>query len=141
MKKLKQLLVSGLIGVGIGMTWLAVEILAMYHSENLAESTINVSTFLFWVVASFLIGIFFSLAGLVFNHDSWSLRKQIIINFFICLAAWLVFSFYLNGFNFAGMNLLLVIGEFVIMYAIAYGAYFNHLRSEVKQINEKLKNN
>ena len=29
MKNLKQLLVSGLIGVGIGMSWLAVEILGM----------------------------------------------------------------------------------------------------------------
>ncbi len=52
MKNLKQLLVSGLIGVGIGMSWLAVEILGMYYSKNLAESTINVSTFLFWVLAS-----------------------------------------------------------------------------------------
>ena len=54
MKNLKQLLVSGLIGVGIGMSWLAVEILGMYYSENLTKSTINVSTFLFWVLASFL---------------------------------------------------------------------------------------
>ncbi|PIN31371.1 DUF3021 domain-containing protein, partial [Bifidobacterium animalis subsp. lactis BB-12] len=58
---------------------------------------------------------------------------------FVCLAAWLVFNFYLNSFDFVGMNLLLVIGEFIIMYTIAYGAYFYHLRTEVKQINEKLK--
>ena len=53
MKNLKQLLVSGLIGVGIGMSWLAVETSGMYYSENLTKSTINVSTFLFWVLASF----------------------------------------------------------------------------------------
>ena len=53
MKNLKQLLVSGLIGVGIGMSWLAVEILGMYYSENLTKSTINVSTF-FVLGASFI---------------------------------------------------------------------------------------
>ena len=98
MKNLKQLLVSGLIGVGIGMSWLAVEILGMYYSENLAKSTINVSTFLFWVLASFLIGVFFFLAGLVFNNDSWSLRKQIfiickfILNFYSIFILWTISS-------------------------------------------------
>ena len=81
MKNLKQLLVSGLIGVGIGMSWLAVEILGMYYSENLTKSTINVSTFLFWVLASFLIGVFFFLAGLVFNNDVHDCIWSIFLSF------------------------------------------------------------
>ncbi|MGN1272859.1 MAG: DUF3021 domain-containing protein [Lactobacillus sp.] len=139
MKKVGQFLVSGLIGISIGMVWLAVEILMSVHFEDLKGSTISVSDFLFWVLASFLIGVFFSLARFVFEKDQWSLRKQIVINFFICLSAWLVFNFYLNGFQIAKMNFVAIIGEFIIMYAIAYGAYIFNLLNEVKQINEKLK--
>ena len=97
MKKVVQLLVSGLIGIGIGMTWIVVQILLQSSWNNLANSTLKISDFLFWILESFLIGIFFYLAGWIFNNDSWSLRKQIIINFFVCLTAWLVFNFFVDG--------------------------------------------
>lgn len=141
MKKIENILVSGLIGTGIGMIWMSVEILLVYSGKDLSKSNIAVPNFLFWVVTSFLIGIFFCLAGLVFNNDEWSLKKQIVINFFICLAAWLVFNFYLSDFRLTSMNFALVISEFLIMYVIAYGLYFYNLWNEIKEINAKLKQN
>ncbi len=64
MKKVVQLLVSGLIGIGIGMTWIVVQILLQSSWNNLANSTLKISDFLFWILESFLIGIFFYLEGL-----------------------------------------------------------------------------
>lgn len=139
MRKVEEFLVSGLIGIGIGMGWTTVQILTSVRFENLKGSTISAADFLFWVLASFLIGIFFSLARYVFDNEQWSLKKQIVINFFICLSAWMVFNFYLTGFQFAKMNLWVILGEFVIMYVLAYGAYIFNLLNEIKQINEKLK--
>lgn len=141
MKKIGQLLVSGLIGIGIGMAWIVVQILMEYSWKNLANSTLQLSEFLFWVLTSFLIGIFFALATWIFNNDNWSLRKQIIINFFVCLVAWLVFSFFVNGLTVMEKRWPLVIGNFIIMYAIAYGTYFFNLWNDVKQINAQLKKN
>lgn len=139
MKKIGQLIVSGLIGIGIGMAWIVVQILMEYPWKNLANGTLQISEFLFWVLTSFLIGIFFSLATWIFNNDNWSLRKQIIINFFVCLAAWLVFSFFVNGLTVMEKRWPVVIGNFIIMYAIAYGTYFFNLWNDVKQINAQLK--
>lgn len=139
MKKIGQLLVSGLIGIGIGMIWIVVRILMECSWKSLANGTLQLSEFVFWVLSSFLIGIFFSLATWIFNNDSWSLRKQIIINFFVCLAAWLVFSFFVDGLTVMEKRWPLVIGNFILMYAIAYGTYFFNLWNEVKQINDRLK--
>ncbi len=141
MKKIGQLLVSGLIGIGIGMTWIVVQILMEYPWKNLANSTLQLSEFLFWVLTSFLIGIFFNLATWIFNNDNWSLRKQIIINFFVCLVAWLIFNFFVNGLTVIEKRWPVVIGNFIIMYAIAYGTYFFNLWNDVKQINAQLKKN
>ena len=141
MKKIGQLLVSGLIGIGIGMAWIVVQILMEYPWKNLANSTLQLSEFLFWVLTSFLIGIFFNLATWIFNNDNWSLRKQIIINFFVCLVAWLIFNFFVNGLTVIEKRWPVVIGNFIIMYAIAYGTYFFNLWNDVKQINAQLKKN
>ena len=141
MKKVVQLLVSGLIGIGIGMTWIVVQILLQSSWNNLANSTLKISDFLFLILESFLFGIFFYLAGWIFNNDSWSLRKQIIINFFVCLTAWLVFNFFVDGLTVMEKQLAIIIGNFILMYALAYGVYFFHLWNEVRQINIQLKKN
>ncbi|MDE6491902.1 MAG: DUF3021 domain-containing protein, partial [Lactobacillus sp.] len=119
MKKIGQLIVSGLIGIGIGMAWIVVQILMECSWKNLANSTLQLSEFLFWVLSSFLIGIFFALATWIFNNDNWSLRKQIIINFFVCLVAWLIFNFFVNGLTVMEKRWPVVIGNFILMYAIS----------------------
>lgn len=139
MKNIVRLINSGLIGIGIGMTWLGFDVLQSQFSKNGLETIISVKYFLFWLVASFLIGIFFYFASLIFEQDNWSLKKQIFINFFICLGAWLSFCLFLNKFNYSEAALLEAIVDFIIMYALAYGIYFYHLWHEVKQINKKLK--
>ena len=121
MKHIVRLINSGLVGIGIGMTWLGIDILQNQFFKNRLETTISVKYFLFWLGSSFLIGIFF------------------YFNFFICLGAWLSFCFFLNKFNYSGSALLEMIIDFVIMYALAYGIYFYHLWHEVKRINKKLK--
>ena len=141
MKKVGQLLVSGLIGIGIGMTWTVVQILLQQSWNNLVNGTLQISDFLFLILESFLIGSFFCLAGWIFNNDSWPLRKQIIINFFVCLAAWLVFNLFVDGLTTMEKQWAIVIGNFILMYAIAYGTYFFYLWNEVRQINTHLKKN
>lgn len=141
MKHVRYMLNSGLIGIGIGMIWIAVDLLSSLDLKNLEIAKLSAVNFLFWLVASFLIGIFFYFAGWIFNNDSWSLRKQIVVNFFVCLIAWLLFNFIINDFKYSWSLLLTTIASFIIMYTIAYGSYFFHLWHEVNQINKKLKKN
>ena len=93
MKKVVQLLVSGLIGIGIGMTWIVVQILLQSSWNNLANSTLKISDFLFWILESFLIGIFFMFAGERFTtQDSWFsfmpllLSADLILSLLSCTA-------------------------------------------------------
>ncbi|WP_276805227.1 DUF3021 domain-containing protein [Lactobacillus hominis] len=141
MRNVKNMLVSGLIGIGIGMVWVAADLFLSLNGKDVVAMKMSVLYFLFWLVTSFVIGIFFYFASLIFNKDSWSLRKQIIINFFICLSAWLLFNLTINNFNFSWHLFGAVIVDFIIMYAIAYGIYFWHLWHDVREINKKLKQN
>ena len=59
MKYLRNILISGLIGIGIGMIWLLVELLFSMNSNNLHSVTISGTEFAFWIVAAFVIGVFF----------------------------------------------------------------------------------
>lgn len=139
MKNVSRSIVSGLIGIGIGMIWFSVEILLSLDGRNIASARIEVSSLIFWIFASFVIGIFFYIASFVFSKDDWSLRKQIIVNFFVCLSGWLIFTFALNDFFFSWLLLIEAFGQFILMYVIAYGAYLLHLFREIREINNKLK--
>ncbi len=137
MRYVKNAVLSGSIGISIGMVWFAVELL-LSLKENIFADTISTATFLFWLVVSFAIGLFFYFAGLIFSIDDWSLRKQIFINFFVCFSAYFLLCLATNNFDLSFELLIAVVGNFVIMYLLAYGIYFLHLWREVKQINEKL---
>lgn len=141
MKHFKYLMNSGMIGIAVGMIWLAVDFFLSPINHDLHTEKIPVSYFFFWLIVSFMIGVFFNLAGWIFNNDNWSLRKQITINFFICLIAWLLFVWFLNNLQYTWSTLLVAFGNFIIMYAIAYGTYIYHLYVDVKKINKKLKQN
>lgn len=140
MRHVKNAVYSGVIGISIGMLWLATELLLSVKG-NIFTATVPATTFLFWLVASFIIGLFFYLAGLIFSIETWSLRKQILVNFFVCFIAYFLLCLISNNFIFSWSLVLTVIWNFVIMYAIAYGIYFLHLWHEVKEVNKKLKQN
>lgn len=136
MRHVRNAVHSGVIGISIGMSWLALEILLANHPNTV---TISGRTFLYWLSVSFLIGVFFYLAGLIFSNDGWSLRKQIVVNFFVCFSAYGLYALAANDFSWSWQLLLEAGINFVIMYTIAYGLYFLSLWREVRQINEKIK--
>lgn len=143
MKNIKDLLnsslICGLIGIGIGMIWLAVDFWLSLNGQNIATAKIYLTTFIFWMIISFLIGVFFYLASWIFNNEKWSLKKQIFINFFVCFIAWFLFNLLIDNFSMSLNMFIGIIVDFIIMYAIAYGGYFLHLWNTVRQINAKLK--
>lgn len=141
MKHARYMLDSGLMGIGIGMTWFAVDLLFSSNWKNLETVKLSAVNFLFWLIVSFLIGVFFYFAGWTFNNDSWSLRTQIVVNFFVCLVAWVLFNLIINSFSYSWSLLMTTVISFIIMYTIAYGTYFFRLWHEVNQINKKLKKN
>ena len=74
MKRVRYMLDSGLMGIGIGMIWFAVDLLSSSNWRNLEATKLSAINFLFWLIISFFIGVFFYFAVWIFNNDSWSLR-------------------------------------------------------------------
>lgn len=115
MKHARYMLDSGLMGIGIGMTWFAVDLLFSSNWKNLETVKLSAVNFLFWLIVSFLIGVFFYFAGWTFNNDSWSLRTQIVVNFFVCLVAWVLFNLIINSFSYSWSLLMTTVISFIIM--------------------------
>ena len=138
MKRVESFLANGLVGIGIGMIWYLVETV-LQTGENWQHVQVPFTSLFFWLIATFVIGVFFNLAGLVFEQTQWSLRKQIIVNFFVCYIAYFAFELVINDFELSIHFFLVITGDFILMYLIAYGLYFLQLYQDVKQINHKLK--
>ena len=141
MKKLESGLMSGLIGIRIGTVWYIIASLIIYQGKNIDSVKLSLNNMIFGVISAFLIGLAFYLASYIFQIDKWSFRKQVGINFFVLLLAWILFSEAINGFGLTiteiGENSLI----FILMYAIGYGSYFADLHRQIKEINQKLQKN
>lgn len=132
-----SLIMSGLLGIGIGTIWYILNILMQAHWQ--LKIDISLADLTFWTVAAFFIGVAFNLATYFFQRDDWSLKKQIAINFFVCYFAYFLFELAINSFAFSWLFLFEVTIAFLLMYFIAYGDYFWHLYRDVKRINKRLK--
>ena len=55
MKTFKNMVISGLVGIGIGMIWMAVDLVLSVNGQSIENAKMFVSSFLFCLVASFLI--------------------------------------------------------------------------------------
>ena len=141
MKRLKTLLHSGLIGISIGMICLAVKVLLSLNNQRIGieKAQLSFISILIWLVVSFLIGLSFNLSSWIFDNDKWSLREQIIINFFVCFVAWILFYFLLNDLSYTWQSFGIAVLNFVVVYVIAYGRYLYNLWLDIKHINEQLK--
>lgn len=135
MNRIKSIFISGLLGVSIGAIWYTI------NAWMLTNHVISLSSLTFWLIAGFIIGLVFSLASLIFEIENWSLKKQIFVNFFVLLIAWIAFYAAFLDLQFDANTWLNMLITFIIMYVIAYGAYFLHLRNDIKQINRNLPKN
>lgn len=138
MKRMESFLVSGISGMGIGLTWYSIVIL-FQTGTNWKNAQIPFTSLLFYLIVSFVMGAFFNLTGLIFEQTQWSLRKQIIVNFFVSYVAFFAFELVINDLALSVHFFLVITGVFVLMYLLAYGLYFLQLLRDVKQINQKLK--
>src|SRR5699024_12493605 len=116
MKYLRIILISGLIGIVIGMIWLLVELLFSMNSNNLHSVTISGTEFAFWIVEAFVIGVLFYLEGLIFQKDDWSLRKRFVFHFFVCFVAWTFFELIIVYFYFCFGLFFVILVSFLFFY-------------------------
>lgn len=124
-------------GIGVGTIWYLIT--GLIQNNYQLKGEINVANLTFWTIAAFFIGIAFNLTSFIFDKDNWSLKKQIIINFFVDYFAWLLFELAINSFYFSWHFLFEITIVFLVMYLIAYGSYFWQLYQDIKRINQKLK--
>ncbi|SER21861.1 DUF3021 domain-containing protein [Piscibacillus halophilus] len=128
-----ELLRRSLIGLGFAaiITFIALTIMMVYD----VETTVSI----IWknMSASLLMGIYFSVASLIFEIDNWSPLKQTVVHFLLSVGIWLPIAFIAGWVPIGVLEILIAVGIFVIVYTIFWlcaRAYFLRVEKEMNRV-------
>ncbi|GEL78448.1 DUF3021 domain-containing protein [Tenuibacillus multivorans] len=90
------------------------------------------------MLGSMLIGVFFGVASLIFENESWSPLKHTVIHFILSIGIWLPLALFLGWVPIGVWPILIAIGMFIVFYSLFWlGARLYFIKQE-KEMNEKI---
>ncbi|TFB13473.1 DUF3021 domain-containing protein [Filobacillus milosensis] len=133
---INEALKRSFIGLGFAaiVTFIALTIMMMTGSEQ------TVATIWENMLGSMLVGVYFGVASLIFEKETWSPLKQTTIHFLVSISIWLPIAFYLGWVPMGVVPLLIAITLFVVSYAMFWlgtRMYFLKLEKEMNRTVSK----
>lgn len=125
--------VVGGISCGAILTFIALTIMMLTDTEGtVGEIWLN-------MLASMFLGVYFALAGFIFEYDKWSPLKQLIIHFFLSLFVWLPIATYVGWIEIKPSSLLLGLVIFIIIYTIFWLSFRYYFRKQAEALNNSVR--
>ncbi|SET50969.1 Protein of unknown function [Salinibacillus kushneri] len=91
------------------------------------------------MLGSMLMGVYFGIASLLYDIESWSPLKQTLIHFLLSIFIWLPLALYLGWVPFDVESLFIATGLFILSYAMFwFGTCIYFLKLE-KEMNNSIK--
>ncbi|PWU66952.1 DUF3021 domain-containing protein [Gracilibacillus dipsosauri] len=129
-----EVLRRSIIGIAIGalVTFVALTILVIFSIES---TVIEI-----WrhFLSSMLMGVYFSLASLIFESERGSLLKQTIIHFVLSLIVISIVSIYAGWVPFTLWSLIIGLGIFLLTYFIMWIGIYTYYKKLEKSMNESI---
>jgi len=127
-----ELLKRSVVGVAVGaiVTFIALTILVIFSIESSVQEI--------WkhFFSSLLIGIYFSVASVIFELERWSLLKQTIIHLIISLIVLFSLFFYAGWIPFEISSILIGLGIFIVTYSIMWFSMYIYFKNLERSMNE-----
>lgn len=99
----------------------------------------HISTIWLYMLASLVLGIYFGLATVIFEHESWSPLKQTIIHFSLSVTIYFIFALSLEWVPFTFVAIVNSFLFFTIIYAIFWFGFSLYYKRIANSLNESLK--
>ncbi|RSL35285.1 DUF3021 domain-containing protein [Salibacterium salarium] len=83
-------------------------------------------------------GWFFSVSGLIFVKEQWSLVKRTVIHFFTVTFLYFMLSFVVGWIPFTIHGFFIEIGLFLLLYLVIWISFYLYFYFEMKKLNEAM---
>ncbi len=98
----------------------------------------DVSTIWLYMLASFVIGIYYGLAAFIFAIESWSPLKKTLIHFFLSMIVYFSIALSIGWVppTFLAISLTTVV--FIVIYSVFWGGYTLYYKKIEESLNDSL---
>lgn len=127
-----------LYGIAFGaiITFIALTILMINEIET------EVATIWLYMLAGFVLGIYYGLASFIFEYERWSPLKKTIIHFSASIIVYFAIALPIGWIEFTTRAVVLSIAVFTIIYGIywiSFALYFKKVESSLNRDLQKRK--
>ena len=107
----------------------------------LMANDINPPIFTVWLymLASILLGIYFGVASLIFEHDDWSPLKKTVIHFCLSVIIYFTIALTVGWIPLTVWPIVFSLLVFVLIYVIFWYGFNLYYKSIANSLNESLK--
>ncbi|MHA7966580.1 DUF3021 domain-containing protein [Paenibacillus sp. CAU 1782] len=131
----RKIIQRGFVGISSGgiITFVALTVLMI--------NEVDVSVADIWrnMLGSILMGIYFGIASLLFEHEKWSPLKQLVVHFLMSILLFFPIAISVGWIEFQWRPILLGAGTFMIIYAIFWFSISGYLRRQARSMNNSVR--
>jgi uncharacterized membrane protein len=91
------------------------------------------------MLGSLLMGVYFGIASLLFEHEKWSPLKQLVVHFLLSIMLFFPIAISVGWIELQWRPILLGAGTFMIIYAIFWFAISSYFRKQARSMNNSVR--
>lgn len=132
---MKTLSARLLFGLGFG-SFIIFSFVSYYKFQQ-----VNVGVDDIWLqmVGALVVGMYFGVASLIFDKESWSPLKQTIIHFFLSVIVFFPIILFAGWIPLAASPMLICLAMFIVIYVVIWCLMYLYHRNQLKQLNNDLR--
>lgn len=107
-----------------------------YHLLQIYGNELNAVTAQY--LSAMVIGMIWSAASLIYRETDWSLLKQMVIHFLLCVTPSLMIAYIMGWMTPTLDGFLGHLGWFLVIYLVVWTAQYNRVKKRIAQMNALL---
>lgn len=131
----RKIIQRGYVGISAGglVTFVALTVLMLNEVEvKVADLWLN-------MLGSMLMGIYFGMASLLFEHEKWSPLKQLVVHFLLSITVFYPIAIGVGWIELQWRPILLGASMFVVIYAIFWFVLGSYYKRQARSMNDSVR--
>ncbi|UOQ86797.1 DUF3021 domain-containing protein [Gracilibacillus salinarum] len=131
-----EALKRSMVGIAFGgiITFIAITIVMSTGTET------SVSEIWFYMLCSYILGIYFGLSSFIFGDNSWSQLQQTIIHFTLSILFYFIIALSAGWIKMQLPDILVTTIIFIIIYLVFWTGYYWYYKKVEESMNKNLRN-
>lgn len=129
-----EIIKRSMIGIAFGgiFTFIALTIMKFNDIEG------TISEVWIHMLASFVLGVYYSLSSFIYEYDGWSPLKKTMIHFSLSIIVYFLIAIPIGYIPLHPLSIILGIVIFIVVYVLFWIGYFLYYKKIEASMNEQL---